>query len=73
MTGIEKVVDMAGSQSALARELGVAHQVANRWVRRGYVPARRALEIEIKYGVPAHDLAKPSLMTVAELLTGDVP
>jgi len=71
MTAIETVVAQAGSISALARKLGVAHQVANRWVKRGYVPARRALELEVIYGVPASALAKPSLMLIAGLLTGD--
>lgn len=71
MTAIETVVSKAGSISALARRIGVSQQVANRWVKRGYVPARRALEIEVIYGVPAASLAKPSLMVIAELLTGD--
>lgn len=73
MTAIETVVSKAGSISALARALGIAHQVANRWVKRGYVPPRRALELEVLYGVPAHSLVKPSLALIAELLSGDAP
>jgi DNA-binding transcriptional regulator YdaS (Cro superfamily) len=67
-TGLARAVSAAGSISALARKLGVAHQVANRWVRRGYVPAARAIEIEVLYGVPAKELVKPSLLEIANLL-----
>ena len=68
LTGLARAVEAAGSISALARALGIAHQVANRWVRRGYVPAARALELEVLYGVPAKDLVKPSLLELANLI-----
>jgi DNA-binding transcriptional regulator YdaS (Cro superfamily) len=68
LTGLARAVEAAGSITALARKLGVAHQVANRWVHRGYVPAARALEIEVIYGIPARDLVKPSLLEIANLI-----
>jgi len=37
--------------------------------RRGYVPANRALEIEMHYGVPARDMVDPSLLHIAALIT----
>ncbi len=46
-TAIERAVDAAGSQSALARELGVTHQAVQQWVADGKPPVRRAIDIEI--------------------------
>jgi transposase-like protein len=68
LTPMERVVKAAGSISALARRLDVAHQVCNRWVKRGYFPAARALEVEVHYGVPARELVKPSLLEIATLI-----
>ncbi len=69
MNGISAAIKRAGSISALARKLDVSHQVVNRWHKRGFVPSKRALEIEMHYGVPARDLVDPSLMHIASLLT----
>jgi DNA-binding transcriptional regulator YdaS (Cro superfamily) len=69
MNGISTAIKRAGSISALARKLDVSHQVVNRWHKRGFVPSKRALEIEMHYGVPARDLVDPSLMHIASLLT----
>jgi hypothetical protein len=41
----------------------------NRWHKRGHVPAKRALEIEMHYGVPARDMVDPSLLHIAALIT----
>lgn len=68
-TGIDLAIKQAGSISALARKLDISHQVVNRWHKRGHVPAKRALEIELHYGVPARDLVEPSLLHIASLLT----
>lgn len=65
---MERAVQAAGSISALGRRLGVTHQVVCRWVSRGYVPAARALEIELHYGIPAKELVKPSLLELASLI-----
>jgi len=69
MNGIDLAIERAGSISALARKLSVSHQVANRWQKRGFVPSKRALEIEMHYGVPARDLVDPSLLHIAALIT----
>jgi DNA-binding transcriptional regulator YdaS (Cro superfamily) len=65
---MERAVQAAGSITALARRLGIAHQVASRWVKRGYVPATRALQIEVLYGIPAKELVKPSLALLVSLI-----
>lgn len=69
LTPIQRAVAAAGSISALARRLGVAPQVCNRWVKRGYVPPARALELEVYYGIPARELVKPALLEMASLIT----
>ena len=60
-TGIQKVVDMAGSQGRVAEILGVTQQAVSEWVRRGYAPSSRLVEIEAQFGVPRTDLIDPKL------------
>lgn len=54
-------VEAAGSISALSRKLNVSHQVANRWIKRGYVPLQRARQISTIYGLPMRELVAPAL------------
>lgn len=61
MTGIAEAVLMAGSQSKLATVLGVSQQLVSKWVRQGWVPMGRILEIEAQYGISRHRLANPRL------------
>lgn len=63
--GVAEAIDAAGSQSALAAMLGVSQQAVSSWVRQGWVPLRRAREIEMLYGVPRSALINPR---VAELV-----
>ncbi|WP_417539547.1 transcriptional regulator [Marinobacter sp.] len=46
MAALDKLLQWAPSQSALARELGVSPQAIEGWRRRGQVPAERVLDIE---------------------------
>ncbi len=61
MTGIEKAIDMAGGANPLAHTLGVSHQAVYVWLRKGWVPAQRALEIEKLFDIPRAELFKPEL------------
>jgi len=43
---IEKAVSLSGSQSELARRIGVRQGTLWKWIRKGIVPAEYAISIE---------------------------
>jgi hypothetical protein len=61
MTGIEAAISKAGSRRDFARSLNppVSVQAVGQWVKRGWVPPVRAMEIEGLYGVDRAYLVKP--------------
>lgn len=61
MSNIQPAIDKAGSQSALARALGVTRQVIQAWKIRG-VPVARAVEIEHALGVPK-EITRPDVFS----------
>lgn len=71
VTGVAEAIRVAGSQSALARTLGVRQQAVSVWEKRGYVPLRRALEIEAQFGVPRARLINPRITGLMGLDEGD--
>lgn len=46
MEALNKSISLLGSQSALAKSIGVVPQVVHNWVVRGNVPAERCPDIE---------------------------
>lgn len=60
MNGLQKAIDKAGSQSALARMIGTTQQNVHHWVKRSWVPAEVVKSIEAATGVPRHEL-RPDL------------
>ena len=46
MTPIEKVISILGSQTILAKLIGVAPQSVHQWVTAGKPPGNRVIEIE---------------------------
>jgi len=46
MTAIEKVISILGSQTTLAKLIGVAPQSVHQWVAAGKPPGNRVIEIE---------------------------
>ncbi len=66
MTGIEEAIYAAGSQTKLAKILGCSQQNVGFWLRQGYCPAERVIEVEQATGVPRERLINPKLV---DLLT----
>lgn len=66
MTGIEAAIAKAGTRRDFALSLTppVSVQALCQWVRRGWVPPARALEIEKLYGVDRAHLVKPDLVAL---------
>jgi DNA-binding transcriptional regulator YdaS (Cro superfamily) len=61
MNSIDRAIHRAGSRTNFAKALGVTVQAVCQWVKRDWVPAARALQIEHLYGVPRAELMKPEL------------
>ena len=61
-TGIYKAVEKAGSVVALAKRINVSRQAVYFWLKQGYAPMLRAIQIEEALGVPRADLMDPVLM-----------
>ena len=71
MNPIERAIGRAGSRAVFADALGVTVQAVCQWVRRGWVPTARALEIEKLYAVPRADMMKPALRAIMEAPRSD--
>lgn len=52
---------MAGGVAKLAELLGVKRQGAYEWLKRGYLPPARAIQVEAAYGIPRAELIDPRL------------
>lgn len=65
-TGIQAACDHAGGQEKLADMLGVTKQAVQQFVKKGFVPLRRAIEIEAQTGVDRKRLVDPAIV---DLLT----
>lgn len=64
ISGISEAVVAAGNQSELARQLGVTAQAVGQWVKRGWAPTSRIVEIETLYGIPRVRLINPRHLTM---------
>ncbi len=74
-TGLHFAIQLAGSQSALARMLGVSPQSVQQWAVKGHVPVKRAFEIQRKFpdsGLYASDLVAPELRQDITTFSGTV-
>ncbi|RMD00046.1 hypothetical protein EAY64_05470 [Aquitalea palustris] len=71
-TGVRLAIDAAGSQSALGTALGVSQQRVSRWLQLGYVPLKRAIEIEALYGIPRRRLINPRILDLVDLKGADL-
>lgn len=66
-THVDEAVRAAGSQQKLAAELGVSQQMISTWRRRGWVPLKRAQEIETLYGIPRAQLINPRVRDLVDM------
>ena len=64
LTGIELACYAAGSQAKLADLLGCSQQNVSMWLRRGWVPVDRVVEIEQATGVDRKLLINPKLVNL---------
>ena len=69
--GVENAITVAGSQVKLAQVLGVTQQAVSRWRLRGWVPLRRAQEIEAQLGVPRITLINPRIADLVDAPSAD--
>lgn len=53
---LDRAIEAAGSQQALAELLGIKAPSVHEWRQRGRVPAERVLAIEEATGVSRHEL-----------------
>jgi DNA-binding transcriptional regulator YdaS (Cro superfamily) len=63
------VVQQAGSQQALADQLGVSQAAISKWLLRGWMPLERAAEVEALFGVSRATVAHPRI--TAHFATAD--
>lgn len=71
LKGIAEAVALAGNQTRLAERLGVTQQAISGWLRRGWVPLRRAQEIEAVTGVARARLINPRIADYVDLPDGE--
>lgn len=62
MTGMEQAIYAAGSQKQLAELLGCSQQNVSFWLRQGYCPPERIVEVEQATGVSRVFLINPKLL-----------
>ncbi|OXE36630.1 MAG: hypothetical protein CGW95_06570 [Phenylobacterium zucineum] len=66
---VKHACEVAGGQAVLARRLQVSEAAVSTWVRRGWVPLRRAAEIELKFGVARQRLINPRILDLVQALS----
>ena len=58
---VAEAIVKAGGAKQMAADLGVTPTAVLEWRRQGYMPAKRAQEVEALYGVPRQELVSPKL------------
>jgi DNA-binding transcriptional regulator YdaS (Cro superfamily) len=63
---VTRAVDAHGGPAAVAARLGVSHQAVRDFMRKGFMPAMRARQMEREYGVDRTSLLSPKLRKAIE-------
>lgn len=58
---VTQAVDKAGGPVEVARVLGVTHQAVRDYMRKGFMPAPRAQQMELEFGARRAELISPKL------------
>jgi hypothetical protein len=61
---VTEAAEKAGGVPHLARALGVTSAAVREWVKLGFVPQKRAQEIELQYGIPRTELVSPRVRSM---------
>lgn len=72
-TGIASAVEKAGTQTKLAQELVVSQQAISQWIEQGWVPLRRAQQIEDRFGIARARLVNPKILALVGAPTKATP
>lgn len=69
-TGIARAISIAGSQAKLGVLLGVSQQAVAQWLKQGFVPGDRVVEIEAQTGVGRLALIAPRVVSLTDAGSG---
>jgi DNA-binding transcriptional regulator YdaS (Cro superfamily) len=64
VTGIDKAIEAAGGEVALAELLGVSQQAVNKMKQRGYCAPKRAEQIANNFPINVDELIDPTLVEI---------
>lgn len=69
-TGIARAISIAGSQAKLGVLLGVSQQAVAQWLKQGFAPEDRVVEIEARTGVGRLALIAPRVVSLTDVWSG---
>lgn len=64
VAALKTAIERGGGIVRFSKDVGVRHQAVYQWMRRGHVPADKALTLETLYGVPRAETMSPALAAV---------
>lgn len=59
---LREAIEKAGNQAEMGAQLGVSQASVSKWLVRGWVPLKRAKEIEATYGIDRMRLVHPGII-----------
>ena len=66
---LRRAIEELGGVKPFAKQYGVTHQCVYLWIKKGVVPAERAVQIERRQGIPALNLVDPKVAaTIRQLM-----